>query len=149
MGLTIMPIQVTCHVLYIRGIDMSDDWQEEKKEYKIYPNHMEEEDYLKVLLTDGDILINNGWWDKTWPNDRITVAVICNDVFAWGCADAEEILYSDLKEIYEVNKKDPNWGIAVWCMKKRNLMPQKPVEDIIRKEGIWDLDSMNLRKNGN
>ena len=45
-------------------------------------------------------------------------------------------------------KKDPKWGAAVWCMIQRNKMPQKLVEDKIRKDGIWDLDSLNLQSNG-
>lgn len=118
---------------------MSEEWKEEKKEYTIYPDHMESEDYLKVLLTEDQIIINNGWWDKEWPKDKITVAVICNDVFSWGLADAEEVLYHELPELYKMYKKDPDWGIAVWCIKKRQLMPQAPVEKLIKEAGIWDL----------
>lgn len=115
------------------------EYVEEKKEYTIYPNHMEAADYLKVLLCEDLIIVNNGWWDTEWPKDRISIAVICNDVFAWGCADAEEVTYSELRELYEFHKKDPDWGTAVWCIKKRKQMPQKPVEDLINKAGIWNL----------
>lgn len=120
----------------------SDDWTEEKKEYTIYPNHMEEEDYLKVLLTEDVVFINNGHWNKDWPKDHITVHVNCNDVFAWGCADAEDITYSELGDLYAMYKKDPNWGPAIWCIKKRKMMPQKPVEKLIKEAGIWDLQEI-------
>jgi len=32
-------------------------------------------------------------------------------------------------------------------MKRRNQMPQKPVEDIIRKIGKWDLDFLQIGAN--
>jgi len=62
-------------------------------------------------------------------------------VFAWGVADAEELNYKDLQEVWKYYKKDPDWGTAVWCMKKRGQMPQGPVEKRIRDKGIWDLDA--------
>ena len=118
------------------------EWIAEKKEYTIYPEHMEEEDYLKVLLTEEIVFINNGWWRKDWPEDSITVHVNCNDIFAWGCADAEDITYGELKDLYEMYKKDPSWGAAAWCIKKRKQMPQKPVQDLIDKAGIWNLKDL-------
>lgn len=128
---------------------MVDDWQSEERNYTIYPNHMEEEDFLKVLLCEEVLFINNGWWDKTWPKDKITIHVNCNDVFAWGCADAEDINHGELQDLYEMWKKDPAWGPAVWCIKKRKQMPQKPVEDLINKAGIWNLkEILNEKTNG-
>lgn len=98
-------------------------------------NNLEPEDMLKVLIEDGFIIINNGWWDELWPKDAITVAVNCNDVFLWGCADAENILYSDIEELYNMYIKEPTWGIAAWCIKKRKCKPQKLVEDMMIKLG--------------
>lgn len=118
------------------------DWQKEKREYTIFPNHMEKEDYLKVLLCEEVLFINNGHWNPNWPKDCITVHVICNDIFAWGAADAEDITYGELKELYEMWKKDENYGAAAWCVKKRKQMPQKPVEKTLRDQGIWDLDKL-------
>lgn len=119
------------------------EWKKEEKTYTIYPEHLEPEDYLKVLLCEDVLFINNGWWfekeNKPWQKDYITVHVNCNDVFAWGAADAENITYHELQDLYEHYKKDPNWGPAIWCIKKRKMKPQKPVEDSIIKLGIWDL----------
>jgi hypothetical protein len=121
---------------------VDDKYKEEKREYTIKPNSMEGEDYLKVLLCEDVLFINNGWWATEkgeWPKDHITVHVNCNDVFAWGCADAEDITYSELEDLYNMWKKDPNWGPAVWCIKKRKQMPQKPVEKLINDADIWNL----------
>lgn len=102
--------------------------------------------HLAHLLINSVIFCNNGHWKKDWPKDHITVHVNCNDVFAWGCADSEDITNDEVIELYKMWRKDPTWGPAIWCIKKRNLMPQKPVYDAIKKEGIWDLDSMGLQK---
>ena len=57
------------------------------------------------------------------------------------------MLNSELRELYDHWEKDPSWGPAVWCCKKRNEMPQKPVYDMIQAAGIWDLESMYLKPN--
>ena len=53
--------------------------------------------------------------------------------------------FKELKDLFYHYKKDPGWGTAVWCIKKRDILPQKPVFDIIQKEGIWDLTKMDLK----
>lgn len=53
----------------------------------------EPEDYLKVLLMEDIVFINNGWWDKNWPEDHITIYVNCNDVFAWGAPATAKVFF--------------------------------------------------------
>ena len=101
----------------------------------------ESEDYLKYLLCEDQIVVNNGWWDKSWPQDAITIAVNCNDVFAWGCSDAEPVLHGDLEELAKAHAKDEVWGIAAWCVKRRKCMPQKPVAEAMAKAG-YDLNKL-------
>lgn len=105
--------------------------------------HFFEEIAITELLRAGQL------WLRDHPDDptKWMLLMNCNDVFAWGCADCEEVAYTDIKDIWDHFAKDKVWGTAVWVMKKRNEMPQKPVETIIRKEGIWDLDAMRLGKN--
>lgn len=107
---------------------------------------------LAHLLINQVIFCNNGWWfakeNKSWPKDYITLHVNCNDVFAWGCADAEDITYSEVPALYKMWRKDPVYGAAIWCIQKRKLMPQFPLEKIIREKTEWNLDSMGLEKNG-
>lgn len=112
-----------------------------------------EENYaLAILLISEVVFINDHWWKKQhgWPEDackRPSINVNTNDVLAWGCADAIEMDYDDLEDVYTHWEKDPAWGTAVWYCKKLNMMPQKPVADSIRKMGIWDIDNMGLEKN--
>ena len=47
---------------------------------------------LTVLLLEEKLILNSHWWRKDWDEEQrdiISAMVICNDVFAWGCADAE------------------------------------------------------------
>lgn len=77
----------------------------------------------------------------------LAILVVCNDVFAWGYSDLAEIDRSELKELYEMVRKDKGLGAAVWCCKKRGSMPQGPVAAEIRKAGIWPIDEMGLEPN--
>jgi hypothetical protein len=108
-----------------------------------------EELAIAVLLIEEVLFCNDHWWMKDWPDeakDRTSLNVNCNDVFAWGCSDAETLPHSQLENLWHMWRKDPEWGPAIWCMQQRRKMPQKPVEDRIKKAGIWDLKSMNLEK---
>jgi hypothetical protein len=106
---------------------------------------------LAHLLINTVIFCNNGWFYKDkgepWKEDAVSLHVNCNDVFAWGCADSEDITSTEIHDLYKMWRRDPSWGPAVWCMMKRKLMPQKPVEKMIRDAKIWDLDSLGLEKN--
>lgn len=114
---------------------------------------------LAVLLLEDVVFLNNHWWlsasrstkfykeppENPWPEDAcntFSISVNCNDIFAWACADAEECYFDELQDLFNHWKKDKTWGSAVWCIKKRNQLPQKPVYDSIMKTGIWDLDNI-------
>lgn len=108
----------------------------------LQPDWDEIEHKLAHLILADIIFCNNGWHNSAWPKDHITHHVICNDVFAWGCADAEDITYSEISDLYEMWKKDPIYGESAWCIKKRKQMPQEPVERDIRAAGIWNLEEL-------
>jgi len=113
----------------------------------------EEFDYQKglaVLLIEEKIILNNNWWMKEWDKEfreMFSINLDCSDVFAWGCADAETFNFDELEDVFNHYEKDNDWGTQIWCIKKRNMLPQEPVFDIIQKEGIWDLTTMNLDNN--
>lgn len=105
---------------------------------------------LAILLLDEKVFTNEHWWEDDWPEEAkktTSLNVNCNDVFAWGCADAEEMRQSEIEDVYEHWLKDRYWGVDVWCIKKRKTMPQGPVEEKIRKAGIWDLDALAKEHN--
>lgn len=105
---------------------------------------------LTTLLYAGVVFTNDHMWEDDWPKDAkrtISINVNTNDVLIWGCADASEMEYREIADVYDHWEKDPVWGTAVWYCKKENMMPQKPVAEKIRKAGIWNIDSMGLQPN--
>lgn len=118
----------------------------------INDDDFDEGEALAELLTSSNVFINSYWWMKEegWPekaHESFAVCANCSDCFMWACADAEEVLFKELRSVYEHYKADPSWGVSVWCIKKRKMLPQKPVYDYIMKAGIWDLDKMDLEPN--
>jgi len=75
------------------------------------------------------------------------ILVICSDTFMWACTEYEPIEMSELRELYDMVRKDKSLGADVWCCKRRNHMPQAPVAAAIRKAGIWPIDDMGLEPN--
>jgi hypothetical protein len=112
--------------------------------------HFSDEDALALLLLNEQVFLNDHWWERDWPEDarkQTSINANCNDVFAWGFADAEGVKFEDIEDVYKHFIKDPEWGVAVWCIKKRGIMPQRPVAERISEAGIWNLASMGLEEN--
>lgn len=130
----------------------------------------ETEKALAHLLMNDVVFLNSYWWkyydmgkynketkrfdtpleNPTWTKDEsraISVSVNCNDIFAWGCADAEDLPFKEIENLYRMWKADPNWGPAKWCAIQRNQKPQKPVIDSMKKSGSWDAVMESLESN--
>ncbi len=120
----------------------------------IEENALAEMLYAGVLFCNtfdyGDKEINrrNTERENNWMGKTIVLFVNCSDVFAWGCADSEDVTTAELEDLYRHWKTDPIWGIAKWCCFKRNQKPQKPVEEAMKRVGSWDDKLENLGKNG-
>lgn len=114
----------------------------------------------KILHINTRPYIENPYDDKNkWvlaKKETIVVFVNCNDVFAWGCADSEEIesseqIYKDkvnwLSELLKYHLDDPKWGSVKWCCKKRNQRPQEPLVNRMKEENVWDKEMESLPNN--
>lgn len=110
--------------------------------FKMDDSLINEEEMLAYLITQGDVFLNNGHWKPDWPKDKTTLHVICNDVFAWGCADAEDLDFSEISVLYQMVLKDPIWGAAAFCIMKRKMQPQKPVADKMNSLKIWNIEEL-------
>lgn len=77
------------------------------------------------------------WLRAEKETGRIVVFLNCNDIFAWACADAEELppgLWLEFEKSVE-RLRDKNhewtapWAAAAWAVKLRKVAPQKPATD--------------------
>ena len=100
---------------------------------------------IAALLVSEEVFISTNWYREDWPDvakTQAVLAVMCNDVFAWGVADAEQLDFKEIDDLYSHWDYDPVWGTAIWCVKKRKMMPQKPVCEKITEAGKWDLSEI-------
>ena len=121
---------------------------------------------LAYLMNEEHIFLNtrpyieNPWAEKeNWKvseKETIVAFVNCNDVFAWGCADAEEISVSeevregvtdDLHYLLKLYLDMGHWGVVKWCCIQRNEQPQNPVLKDMKLADMWDDEMENLPKN--
>jgi len=115
----------------------------EEKEY------FDDELALSVLLKDGILFCNSReyYYNGKKDGETIVLFVICNDVFAWGCADAEDLLTSEIENLYNLHMKDKKCGAIKWCCIKRNEKPQYPMVKWMEENGSWDEVLENLPEN--
>lgn len=70
------------------------------------------------------------WWRTDGEYAPLTIFVNCNDLFAWGCADCEEIRPGDLDELRlacedcKNEKGAMRKGHLLWCARRRLCRPQ-------------------------
>jgi hypothetical protein len=96
---------------------------------------------LALMLLNQVVFLNSLHWEKECPErvrNLVACCVNCNDIFAWGCADAEELPYDQIEPLWRMWMADPRWGAAKWCILRRNQQPQGPVEKLMREAGVWD-----------
>ncbi len=102
----------------------------------------EENDVLALLLSSGVVFLNNHWWEDDFTEAQkqlFSINVNVNDCF-WPAADAEEIGYNELEDLFKHWEKDPDYGPVVFVAKKRKMMPRNRVLESIKQDGIWDLE---------
>lgn len=100
----------------------------------------DEESALAQLLEDNILFCNSREYNDLFggKGETIVLFVNCNDVFAWGCADAEDIKLEELPNLYRLWLENKRWGSTKWVCQKRNEKPQEPIENDMKKEGVWD-----------
>lgn len=81
------------------------------------------------------------------PNWTTCVYVNCNDVFAWGCSDTENLSDSEIIDLYKLHKEWGSDGVVKWVCIKRNEQPQDPIKEKMIKANHWDDVLENLKPN--
>jgi hypothetical protein len=70
-----------------------------------------------------------------WHSDFSVLAVICNDVFWWGCADLEQVESLEDIELLVKSCEDAKYdGAILYCARKRGMRPQGAMYKHINKE---------------
>lgn len=93
---------------------------------------------LAVLFANDILFLNSFVRGGVRDEDAAQIYVLCNDVFAWGMADLEPMSLGDLEGVYKAYATNEWYGVTRWCCIHRNLKPQEPVEEGMRKAGVWD-----------
>lgn len=114
---------------------------------------IDEEKALAFLLYQGVMHLNNGFHPYSKKEYTTICFVNASDIFAWGCADSECILFEDgedpseliklFKLVYEFGEN----GRIMWLCKKRNMQPQTPIKNDLIKDGFWFNWLENLPEN--
>jgi hypothetical protein len=149
-----------------------EEWRQQDGTVHAAEDQFEEAAALAHLLINEVIFLNSHWWqfsnlgsynqetrridmvprqDARWTkaeSELISIHVSCNDIFAWGCSDSEDIPYKGIEPLYRMWRADPAWGAAKWCCIQRNEQPQRPVAEAMKKAGAWDETMANLPPNG-
>lgn len=115
----------------------------------------DEELAVAHMLISGQLYLNSrrylehDWGSNSTPSQSYTsvVFVSCNDVFAWACADGEPLPYTEIKDLFMLWHEDKTWGAVKWVCIKRNMQPQKPVANAMKKESKWCSVMESLPKN--
>ena len=73
-----------------------------------------------------------------WGED-LNFYIRCNDVFAWGCSDAEDISEEDLPLLEQSLKDSEMHGTLLFCARKRKCRPQGAYYQYFDKDTEWEL----------
>ena len=113
--------------------------------------HCDHELALAWLLEHGVLMANERetMYEGQKEGKTIVLYVLCSDIFAWACADAEDLPLDQVSVLYKAVKADPKWGAAKWCAKKRECLPQQPAIDLMKKDGAWDAEMEALQNTVN
>ena len=114
-----------------------------KKQNGTVEQVFENEYALAHLLINGVVFLGTRGSETEYPEEyrrAVSVWVLCSDLFAWACADAEDLPYAEIEPLYRLWKANPSWGPSRWCALHRKLRPQQPVIDLMKKAGAWDAE---------
>lgn len=113
------------------------------------------EDALAILLDAGVLFSNSRKYVESFKDEPLKISnqetivlfVACNDVFAWGCADDEELAFHEVDSLFREWHKDNKYGPIKWVCKKRNLQPQSPLVTQMKDYNVWDAEMEALPRN--
>lgn len=91
-----------------------------------------------VLFVNGRRYVSNEKTNELSKNETLVLFLNCNDVFAWACADAEDVSYDELPELFRLYEVNSYCGPTQWVCVKRNQKPQKLIIDWLKLKNGWN-----------
>lgn len=104
-------------------------------------NYFDENEALACLLVAQVAFCNQRKYvclDGTSEKSTTVIFMSCNDVFAWGCADGEDLINDDIEPLFKMWHADKQYGYVRWVCIKRNEKPQAPFVKGMKTAGAWD-----------
>lgn len=113
--------------------------------------YFDEEAALSDLLKEGILFCNYRFYSrlKEGKSDGQTIVlfVVANDVFAYACADAEDLPLTELHNLYTLWKNHGPNGVIKWLAIQRNEKPLNSIVENLKKSGLWDSNMEKLCEN--
>ena len=78
---------------------------------------------------------------------EVSLFINTSDIFAWACADCEEVELDELDSVVSEITNDPKWGVVKWVCRRENLQPQSAIKREMKGEGAWCEWMDNLKPN--
>ena len=85
---------------------------------------------ITELIRDDILDFGNG-------RKTVDVGVNSSDIFAWGCADMDDIKWAEIEDLTKLVCIYPKWGFVHWLCIKRQMKPQEPVTVKMKAAGEW------------
>lgn len=91
---------------------------------------------MAAEIVAGDDAFYSQYDGKTQKHspDTTSLCILMNDVWSWASADAEQVEWDEIPEVYAIWKKHGWDGLLIWACKRRNCRPQKPLFDKLKPE---------------
>ena len=105
------------------------EWQDNFKWTRDNGGHIEFDELVKAILATGE--------EKLYFTiaEGFKLYVVVNDVFAWACADLEEVeTYDNAANLFYEVTQNEDFGDIVWACIKRKQLPQQKLIDAMMKE---------------
>lgn len=81
----------------------------------------------RMILLAAELSVDDGIFFCKDDNGEFAVAVICNDVFGYACADTEIVPWNEFDKMLAMHKADPKMGLIRWAVQHSGVKPIPPV----------------------
>ena len=89
-----------------------------------YRNLSEPNLVMRVLAATAFDNCEDVWWRVDGEYAPITLFVNCNDLFYWGCSDAEVVTEKNIDIFEQAYKDSEDHGDLLFCCRVRKMRPQ-------------------------